>query len=64
LLIASQGDTEEACRLLRGFGSEAINRDQFIPHYDVFARAFIERFSCGRDATQQFVGRERNHVDS
>ncbi len=46
LLVASQGDTEEACCLLNQFGSESVNRDQIIPRYDVFAAAFTERFAC------------------
>lgn len=46
LLVASQGDTDEACRLLHQFGLESADRDQIVPGYDVFAAAFSERFAC------------------
>jgi hypothetical protein len=45
LLLASLGKTSEAPEAVRAFGSEASHRDQLLPSYAVFLRAFEGRFA-------------------
>ena len=46
LLVANEGETQEACGLVQRFASESLDRDQILPLYPVFAAAFSERFVC------------------
>ncbi|MEP7338053.1 MAG: hypothetical protein ABI977_09950 [Acidobacteriota bacterium] len=48
LLLASRGQTEEACHLVRRFLTEVAESENISLGYDKFAKAFDNRFCCNR----------------